>query len=239
MGKLLIICPAYNEAKKLPKLINEFKQTKYLEDLYVINSGSNDESEKILTENNIHHTSLPDNKGGGYAIITGIKYAIKNEYEVCCIIAGNGKMDPREITKFIEKIEIENYDFVQGSRYLSNEKNYLPAFRKAMIPFVTSLYSKVFKVGFTDATCGFRAFKTSLITRSTFNIDSRWLYTYAFEPYFFSNVMLDESIKKTEVQVNMRYTKGEKRYTKIRPILDYPALFLPYLIAYLFPKKFN
>ena len=23
MGKLLIICPAYNEAKKLPKLINE------------------------------------------------------------------------------------------------------------------------------------------------------------------------------------------------------------------------
>ena len=51
--------------------------------------------------------------------------------------------------------------------------------------------------------------------------------------------MLDESIKKTEVQVNMRYTKGEKRYTKIRPILDYPALFLPYLVAYLFPKKFN
>ena len=104
MGKLLIICPAYNEAKKLPKLINEFKQTKYLEDLYVVNSGSKDESEKILIENNIRHTSLPENKGGGHAIITGIKYAIKNEYKICCIIAGNGKMDPREVTKLIEKM---------------------------------------------------------------------------------------------------------------------------------------
>ena len=51
--------------------------------------------------------------------------------------------------------------------------------------------------------------------------------------------MLDKDIKKTEVSVKMRYTKGEKRYTKIRPLLDYPALFLPYFIAYLFPKKFS
>ena len=44
---------------------------------------------------------------------------------------------------------------------------------------------------------------------------------------------LKEDVKKTEVSVKMRYTKGEKRYTKIRPLLDYPALFLPYLFAYL------
>ena len=108
-----------------------------------------------------------------------------------------------------------------------------------MIPLVTKLYSKIFRIEFTDATCGFRAFKTDLIKRATFDINSKLLNTYAFEPYFFSNVMLDEDVKKTEVSVKMRYTKGEKRYTKIRPLLDYPALFLPYLFAYLFPKKFN
>tara|TARA_Y100001936_G_C16013131_1_gene634828 strand:- start:60 stop:779 length:720 start_codon:yes stop_codon:yes gene_type:complete len=239
MKKLIIICPAYNEADKLPKLIDEFKNSNYLNNLFVVNSGSTDNSENILIKNNIEHISLPINKGGGYAIIKGIEHALSNGFEICCIIAGNGKMDPQEISKFIEKIEIENYDFVQGSRYLDNEINYLPTFRRIMIPFVTNLYSKIFKVKFTDATCGFRAFKSELIKRATFNLNSRLLYTYAFEPYFFSNVMLDEKIKKTEVPVKMRYAKGEKRYTKIRPLLDYPALFLPYLIAYLFPKKFN
>lgn len=239
MKKILIICPAYNEATKLPKLLDEFKKTDYFNNLFVINSGSTDETESILTKYNISHISLPINKGGGYAIVQGINYAIKNEFEICCVIAGNGKMDPAEIDKFLSKIEFEGYDFVQGSRYLDHGKSYLPTFRKIMIPLVTKLYSKIFRIEFTDATCGFRAFKTDLIKRATFDINSRLLHTYAFEPYFFSNVMLDKDIKKTEVSVKMRYTKGEKRYTKIRPLLDYPALFLPYFIAYLFPKKFS
>lgn len=237
--KILIICPAYNEAAKLPKLIDEFKKTNHFNNLFVINSGSTDNTESILNRNNVSHISLPINKGGGYAIVQGINYAIKNEFDICCVIAGNGKMDPVEIDNFLYKIELEGYDFVQGSRYLENEKNYLPTFRKIMIPIVTKSFSKIFKIEFTDATCGFRAFKTELIKRATFDINSKLLHTYAFEPYFFSNVMLDKDIKKTEVSVKMRYTKGEKSYTKIRPLLDYPALFLPYLFAYFFPKKFN
>ena len=239
MKEILVICPAFNEGAKLPKLIEEFKKTDFQKNLFVINSGSTDNTEDILIKNNISHITLPVNKGGGYAIVKGIYHAIKNNYDICCIIAGNGKMDPAEINQFLYKIENENCDFVQGSRYLDYEKDYLPLFRRIMIPFVTKLYSKIFKVKFTDATCGFRAFKTDLIKRATFNVDSKLLYTYAFEPYLFSNVMLDKNIKKTEVPVKMRYTKGEKRYTKIRPLLDYPALFLPYLIAYFFPKKFN
>ncbi len=239
MENLIIICPAYNEGNKLPGLIDEFKSTKYTRNLLVVNSGSDDDSENILIDKKIKHLTLPVNRGGGYAIIQGIKYAIENNIEICCVIGGNGKMDPKEIEKFINKIQEDGFEFVQGSRYLENQNNYLPPFRRVMIPIVTNLYRKIFKVHFTDATCGFRAFKTDLIRRAGFNIDSKLLYTYAFEPYFFSQVMLDTNIKKTEVPVKMRYQKGDKRYTKIRPLLDYPALFLPYLIAYLFPKKFN
>jgi dolichol-phosphate mannosyltransferase len=239
MKKLLVICPAFNEAEKLPKLLNEFKNSQYFNNLFVVNSGSLDNSEEILKDNNVNYITLPINKGGGFAIIKGIQYAIDYDYEICCIIAGNGKMDPNEIGKFIKKIEMDDYDFVQGSRYLNNKKEYLPTFRRLVIPIVTYFFSKLFKINFTDATCGFRAFKTDLIKRASFNVNSKLLYTYGFEPYLFSNVMFDKNIKKTEVPVKMRYIKGEKRYTKIRPFLDYPALFLPYLIAYIFPRKFN
>ncbi len=239
MSKLLIICPAFNEGEKLPTLIEEFKSTSHFKNLLVINSGSSDNTKNILKKNNIKSIDLPVNKGVGFALISGIKYAIEKNYDICCVIAGNGKMDPKEIDKIVHKVKNEDYDFVQGSRYLDKESTFLPTFRRIMIPIVTKLYATIFKKNFTDATCGFRAFKVELIKNATFNLNSKLLYTYAFEPYFFSNVMLDDNIKKTEVSVKMRYTKGEKRYTKIRPLLDYPALFLPYLIAYLFPKKFK
>ena len=76
--------------------------------------------------------------------------------------AGNGKMDPSEIDKFLSKIEFEGYDFVQGSRYLDHEKNYLPTFRKIMIPLVTKLYSKIFRIEFTDATWDLEPLKLTL-----------------------------------------------------------------------------
>ena len=53
MKKILIICPAYNEATKLPKLIDEFKKTDHFNNLFVINSGSTDDTESILIKNNI------------------------------------------------------------------------------------------------------------------------------------------------------------------------------------------
>ena len=34
MKKLLVICPAWNEAEKLPKLLNEFKQLGVKTDLF-------------------------------------------------------------------------------------------------------------------------------------------------------------------------------------------------------------
>lgn len=93
----------------------------------------------------------------------------------------------------------------------------------------------------TDATCGFRAFKLSLVNSASYNIYANWLKKYAFEPYFYSNVLLDENINSIEVAITMDYPdkKSKKRYTKIKPFLDYPALFLPYILTLINPKKFN
>ena len=122
MSKLLIICPAFNEGEKLPTLIEEFKSTSHFKNLLVINSGSSDNTKNILKKNNIKSIDLPVNKGVGFALISGIKYAIEKNYDICCVIAGNGKMDPKEIDKIVHKVKNEDYDFVQGSRYLDATK---------------------------------------------------------------------------------------------------------------------
>ena len=42
-------------------------------------------------------------------------------------------------------------------------------------------------------------FKLSLINSANCNIYANWLKKYAFEPYFYSNVLLDSSVKSIEV----------------------------------------
>lgn len=239
MSKILIICPVFNEAHHLEKLIEEFKSTNFRGHLLFINSGSKDKSLSIIKKSNFNYISLEKNLGVGNAIVQGIQYGLDNEYEIVCIIAGNGKMRVRYINKFTEPIVNKNYHYVQGSRYIQFENNNMPHFRKLIIPFVTKVFSTLFNYKFTDATCGFRAFDLKLIELATFNIHSKWLRKYAFEPYLFSNVLLDKKVKKIEIPVTMDYPEKNIKYTKIKPLIDYPSLFFPYLIALIYPRKFK
>lgn len=239
-NKTLVICPVFNESHNLDKLLLEFKKEKLNVDLLFVDSGSTDDSYKKIKKFKFQVLQLPRNLGVGNALVQGIKVAISKNYDIVCIIGGNGKMRPFLIPQLINPIINNDIDFVQGSRYLnSQETSSLPFFRKITIPLITKLFSALFRYSFTDATCGFRAFKVELIKNANFNISAKWLRGYAFEPYLFSNVILDSNISKIEIPVTMDYPKHKLSYTKIKPIINYPALFFPYLIAYFFPKKFT
>ena len=240
MSKILIICPIFNEAHHLEKLLDEFKFTSFRGDLLLINSGSKDNSLSLIKKSGFNNISLEKNLGVGNAIVQGVQYGLDNNYEIVCIIAGNGKMRVKYIDKLTEPIVNKNFHFVQGSRYIHFKKNNnMPLFRKLIIPLVTKVFSTLFNYKFTDATCGFRAFDLRLIKSATFDIHSKWLRKYAFEPYLFSNVILDKKVKKIEIPVTMDYPEIKINYTKIKPLIDYPSLLLPYLVALIYPRKFK
>lgn len=239
---VLIFCPVYNEAHHLKNLIEEIKEADFFGEFIFINSGSTDSSLELIKQSNLNYINLKKNEGIGNVIMEAIKYANKNNFSVLCLIAGNSKMRPKLINNILEPILVENYDFSQGSRYLTDIKTKnMPLFRKVVIPFTSKLFSLIYQKKITDATCGFRAFKLSLVNSASYDIYANWLKKYAFEPYLYSNVLLDKDVRSKEVAITMDYPKKELKlkYTKIKPILDYPSLFFPYLIAYLNPKKFN
>ena len=241
-SEVLIFCPVFNEAHHLEGLINELKNTYFFGDFLFINSGSTDESLEILKKSNFNFISLKKNQGIGNVIMEAIRYGNNNNYSILCLLAGNSKMRPKYINRVLDPILNDDYDFVQGSRYIENvNTNNMPIFRKIVIPLTSKIFSFIYQKKITDATCGFRAFKLSLVNSASYNIYANWLKKYAFEPYLYSNVLLDKDVRSKEVAITMDYPKKELKlkYTKIKPILDYPSLFFPYLIAYLNPKKFN
>ena len=241
-NEILTVCPVFNESHHLENLIKEITNTEFLGDFLFINSGSTDDSEKLIKESGLQYKNLEINEGIGNVIMEAIKYANSRDYKVLCLIAGNSKMRPKYINKILNPIINGDYDFVQGSRYLNfGDTTNMPLFRKIVIPITSKLFSFLYRKRMTDATCGFRSFKLSLINSASYDIYANWLKKYAFEPYFYSNVLLDKNVKSIEVPITMDYPnrKNKKKYTKIKPILDYPALFLPYILALVNPKKFK
>ena len=239
---VLVVCPVFNEAHHLENLIEEIKSADFYGKFLFINSGSTDSSLELIKQSGLNYINLKKNEGIGNVIMEAIKYANTNNFSVLCLIAGNSKMRPKLINKILKPILLDNYDFIQGSRYLSGTKSTnMPLFRKIIIPFTSKLLSFIYQKKITDATCGFRAFKLSLVNSANYDIYANWLKKYAFEPYLYSNVLLDKDVRSKEVAITMDYPKKELKlkYTKIKPILDYPSLFFPYLIAYLNPKKFD
>ena len=69
-----------------------------------------------IKESGIDYLNLKQNKGVGYALMLGFLYAKKNNFDFVIHLAGNGKMKPSEIKKFIDKST--QFEFISGSRFL-------------------------------------------------------------------------------------------------------------------------
>jgi glycosyltransferase involved in cell wall biosynthesis len=237
--KILCVIPIFNEELRLSKLINRIKKSqkkiKNISFLFV-NNGSSDKSLNILKKNKLHYINLKKNMGVGYALILGLKFALKKNYSIIVHLAGNGKMLPSQIPTFLNQIVKKKVDFVSGSRFLKNG-NYKsnPIIRIILIKILSFLISKIYRTKITDATCGFRAFKTNIFKKNIKIIDKKKFFTYGYEYYSIGMVIKSKEIKFMEVPVTMQYPK-KGSYSKMTPVIDWIIIVNAWLLA-IFDKK--
>jgi glycosyltransferase involved in cell wall biosynthesis len=240
--KILCIVPVYNEELRLPLLIARIKQSKKKIkniNFLFINNGSNDRSLSILKKNRLNFINLKKNMGVGYALILGLKVAIKNNYKILVHLAGNGKMLPSEIPIFLKQIINNKIDFVSGSRFLKNggyKSN--PLIRIFLIRILSFFISKIYNKKITDATCGFRAFKTKIFKKKLNFFDRKKFYTYGYEYYSIGKVIRSKTIKFLEIPVTMQYPKNGP-YSKMTPIIDWAIMINAWLLAIIDQKRID
>ena len=86
--KVLIIIPAYNEELNIVKTVKDVtSNTKY--DYIIVNDGSKDNTRKICEDNGFNVLSLPVNYGLTSAVQVGMKYALKENYDVAIQFDGD------------------------------------------------------------------------------------------------------------------------------------------------------
>lgn len=237
--RILCIVPVYNEENRLQDLLNKIKNVNQNTgvDFLIINNGSTDSSLEIIKKSKLRFHNLKKNYGVGYALLFGLKLAIKEKIDYLVHLAGNGKMTPYDIVNFTNLLKNKEFDYACGSRFINiDDSKSNPLQRIIMIKVLSSIISIFFKRKITDATCGFRFFKVKIFKDKLNYFNKSKYYTYGYEYYTYGKILLSKSIKSTEVPVSMNYPRLGK-YSKIRPIIDWFPIIFGYLEARFDGKK--
>jgi dolichol-phosphate mannosyltransferase len=225
-----VAIPALNEAGKIGRVLDKMPNDPRFEAI-VVDDGSTDGTGDEAREHGAALVIRHDRPGGvGAAIRDAWLAAVARDREYVALISGDDQHDPDDLVKAFEALLASKADYVQGSRWIAGGKIEGPAGRRGL---GTRLYSLLFSIlafrRSTDATNGFRIFKTSMLKDPRIRIEQRWLDRYDLEPYVLFKA-LTLGYRTIEHPVTVRYHTKEG-YSKMRGVRDWwrlarPALFL-------------
>ncbi|MBC8427156.1 MAG: glycosyltransferase family 2 protein [Desulfobacterales bacterium] len=167
----LVIVPAFNEGKRIARVLKKIQEVDKEIDIIVIDDGSTDDTGLKSRLVGARVVRLSSNMGYGVAIQTGYKYALERGYDYVVQLDSDGQHDPDYLPKMFAEIVSGNVDLVIGSRFLKgmssvkvSEMGYRvsPA-RKLGISLFAFLVSKFIGLKITDPTSGYRALNKQVI----------------------------------------------------------------------------
>jgi glycosyltransferase involved in cell wall biosynthesis len=212
-NKILIIIPAYNEAKSIEIVIQEIRNHFSQGDILVVNDGSTDRTSEKARGSGVVVLDLPFNLGIGGAMQAGYRYAYEKGYDIAVQVDGDGQHDPKEIPKLLEILEKKEADMTLGSRFVGVPSYKGSVMRKIGISILAKTISIITGQKVTDPTSGFRAANRRAIQLFTRNYPQDYP-----EPEVL--VLLSQyGLKMKEVPAALYQREyGESSITRIRSI---------------------
>lgn len=212
--KLCVIIPTYNNHKTLRRVIDGV--LKYTQNCIVVNDGSTDTTEEILSSYpQITILSLARNRGKGNALREGFKKAKELNYKYAITIDSDGQHYPDDIPVFLDNLEnSEKKVLLIGSRNMNQDG--VP--KKSSFGNKFSNFWFWFETGITleDTQSGYRLYPLQAIPNRFF--------TNKFE--FEIEVIVRTAWNGVEVKnipINILYDPNE-RVTHFRPFKDFTRI---------------
>src|SRR5664280_632250 len=139
---------------------------------------------------------------------------------------GDEEHEPEELAGALDRLIAGKAAYVQGSRWIRGGRVVGDTGGRG---FGTRVYSVAFSIlafhRVTDATNGFRVFRSELLRDPSIDLNQAWLDSYDLEPYVLYKA-IRAHYRVVEYPVTVRYHAAEG-YTKMRGIRDWWRLFRP------------
>jgi len=196
---IAVVIPALNEELNIKSVIQSIPD--FVDQVFVINDGSTDNTAKVASEANAVVINHKDNRGVGYAFKTGVEAVLNGNFDIMVNMDADGQFNPKDIAKLVTPIINNEADFVTASRF--KDKSLIPDMPKSKLwgnKRMAGFLSWMTKQKFHDVSCGFRAYnKLALMKLNLFGD-----FTYTQETFIdlaFKNVRI------LEIPVEVRGTR--------------------------------
>jgi glycosyltransferase involved in cell wall biosynthesis len=155
--RVLVIVPAFNEARNLPAVAAELRGCGEPVDVCVVDDGSTDETARVAERLGFTVLRLPVNLGIGGAVQAGYLHARDHGYDVAVQLDGDGQHDAGFLPALLAPIRRGEADVVVGSRFLGEGGFRSTALRRVGIAYLSWFLRLRCGARVTDPTSGFRA----------------------------------------------------------------------------------
>lgn len=176
--KISIFIPAYNAEKTLLKVIERIPNTLWqkINKIYLIDDGSKDNTFSIISilsqKNPTQFVAVTHSKNEGYGrtVREGLELC-KNDgcrYAVC--LHSDGQYPPELIEEFVDFMEDNKIDLLQGSRIASGTalSGGMPLYKFVCGKLLNILENRVFKLKLTDYHSGFLIYSRKILEKIDF-----------------------------------------------------------------------
>ncbi|MFH1888579.1 MAG: glycosyltransferase family 2 protein [Candidatus Omnitrophota bacterium] len=161
MPLLSVVVPVYNESNTIRQILEKIISVPVDKEIIVVNDGSTDGTEKILSEirhNNlkvIHHSG---NRGKGAAFLTGLSHA---QGEFIIIQDADLEYDPSDYLKLMAAMKDNGADIVLGARFTKGYHGlWIHRFGNRLL---TVLLNIIFKTRLNDCFTCYKLFRRDTI----------------------------------------------------------------------------
>ena len=158
---IVIGIPAYNEEENIAKII--IKLQKIADKIIVCNDGSSDLTGEIAERLGAIVVNHSRNLGYGAGIRSIFQKAKEIDADVLVTFDADGQHRIEDIQTVLEPLIKNEADIVIGSRFLEDNDDNVPKYRKVGIKTITNITNTSSDLHLTDSQSGFRAYSKKVL----------------------------------------------------------------------------
>ncbi len=207
-----VLIPTYNNEQTIANLVSDVLE--YSDDVIIVNDGSTDTTMSILsTISKIQTVSYDDNKGKGFALRTGFKYALEKGYDYVITLDSDGQHYASDLPSFLNQLKDNPKAIIIGSRLLAETTQ--PGASGFANKFSNFWFRVETGIKLPDTQSGYRLYPIKYLKKTKWFSDK-----YEFE----IEVIVRSAWKDIDVfciPIDVFYPSKEERITHFRPFKDF------------------
>jgi glycosyltransferase involved in cell wall biosynthesis len=173
-----IFIPAYNAVSHIRSVIDRVppRLWRQIQKVWIINDGSSDGTEGVVEALSrlyeaIHPVQWAANRGYGAAVQQGLSLCRDDGCDYAACVHADGQYPPEAIADFVEAMQSNRIDLMQGSRIASGTalSGGMPLYKYAAGRLLTVLENAAFGLRLTDYHSGFLVYSRKCLEKLPFH----------------------------------------------------------------------